>query len=243
MKKFSTALLIYSGPLAYEFMHHNMPQAFPSLRTVQNIIQLEYSMIHEGMFRFNKLLEHVKVHKLSTYVSIAEDATRIISRVDYDPKTNRCVGFVLPVGQDGLPLIYSFLAVSFNAIESMFSSSPLAKYAYVYMAQPLTSKTRLCCMGTDNKFSAQEVMKRWQYIVTECDKRGIHVTSFGGDGDSRLMKSMRLSTSISTAIQEPLLHLAPVSSLKSPTIPLEWKPWFLLKPTAIAFVQDTAHCC
>ena len=120
MKKFSTALLIYSGPLAYEFMHHNMPQAFPSLRTVQNIIQLEYSMIHEGVFRFNKLLEHVKLHKSSTYVSIAEDATRIISRVDYDPKTNRCVGFVLPVGQDGLPLIDSFLAVSFNAIESMF---------------------------------------------------------------------------------------------------------------------------
>ncbi len=58
MKKFSTALLIYSGPLAYD---HNMPQALPSLRTVQNIIQLEYSMIHEGVFRFNKLLEHVKL--------------------------------------------------------------------------------------------------------------------------------------------------------------------------------------
>ncbi len=46
-----------------------------------------------------------------------------------------------------------------------------------------------------------------------------------------------ISISISTAIQEPLLHLAPVSS---PTIPLKWKPWFLLKPTAIAFVR-TLH--
>ena len=39
MKKFSTALLIYAGPLAYEFLHQNMPEALPSLRTVQTIVQ------------------------------------------------------------------------------------------------------------------------------------------------------------------------------------------------------------
>ena len=65
-------------------------------------------MVHEGVFRFDKLLEHIQLHKSSKYVSIGEDATRIISRVDYDPKTNRCVGFVLPVDQDGLPLVDSF---------------------------------------------------------------------------------------------------------------------------------------
>ena len=39
MKKFSTSLLKYAGPRAYNFMHENMPHALPSLRTVQGIIQ------------------------------------------------------------------------------------------------------------------------------------------------------------------------------------------------------------
>ena len=42
LKKFSTALFIYCGPLAYEFLHQNMCQALPSLRTVQRIIHAQY---------------------------------------------------------------------------------------------------------------------------------------------------------------------------------------------------------
>lgn len=176
LKKFSTALLIYSGPLAYEFIQQNMPEALPSLRTVQNIIHSEYNTMHEGVFQFDGLLQHIKVHKSSTCVSIGEDATRIISRVEYDPQTNRCVGFVLPIGENGLPVFNSFLAVSFSAIETMFKSATIAKYAYVYMAQPLTINVPpfcLCCMGTDNKFTYEEVLKRWKYIVTECAVRGM----------------------------------------------------------------------
>jgi len=30
LKKFSTALFIYAGPLAYDFFHQNMPEALPS---------------------------------------------------------------------------------------------------------------------------------------------------------------------------------------------------------------------
>ena len=42
LKKFCTALFIYAGPLAYEFMQQNMPQALPCLRTVQHIVHSEY---------------------------------------------------------------------------------------------------------------------------------------------------------------------------------------------------------
>lgn len=58
-------------------------------------------------------------------MSISEDATRVIGRVDYDTETDRCVGFVLPVDQHGLPLIDSFTATSFSAIESMFKKCNL----------------------------------------------------------------------------------------------------------------------
>ena len=87
--------------------------------------------------------------------TIGEDATRVISRVEYDSQTDRCVGFVLPLSENGLPLIDSFLAVSFDVIKNMFAKHATAKYAYVFMAQPLAQNTPafcLACFGTDNKF-------------------------------------------------------------------------------------------
>ena len=73
----------------------------------------------------------------------------------------------------------------------------MAKYAFVYMAQPLSEGIPafcLACMGTDNKFTAHHVLKRWKYIFSECKKRGIIVVSFGADGDSRELKAMQVST-------------------------------------------------
>ena len=102
---------------------------------------------------------------------------------------------------------WSGCVINFNAIESMFSSSTLAKYAYVYNLwhchSHLLKNTsilsllhgniqQMFCSGGHEKV-AVHCNRVWQ-------KRYIHVTSLGGDGDSRLMKSMRLSTSISTAI-------------------------------------------
>ena len=51
--------------------------------------------------------------------SVGEDATRIIGRVDNDIATNRCVGVVLPLDDHSLPLVDSFLATSFTAIEQL----------------------------------------------------------------------------------------------------------------------------
>ena len=65
-------------------------------------------------------------------MSVGEDATRVISRVDYDVETNRLVGFVLPCDRDGLPNVDSFLAISFEAIKEAFDNGEVAKYAFVH---------------------------------------------------------------------------------------------------------------
>ena len=199
LKKFATALFIYSGPLSYEFIHQNIPQALPSLRSVQKVIHSQYKIMDEGRFRFDDLAKHIADHNAPNIVSIGEDATRVIGRVDYDSETNRCVGFVLPVDDCGLPLVDSFLATSFSAIENMFSSVTIAKYAYIYMAQPLGINIPpfcLACFGSDQKFTAEHVLQRWQRIYLQCAERGITVVSFGGDGDSRVMKAMKMSVSL-----------------------------------------------
>ena len=199
MKKFSTSLFIYSGPMAYEFLHKNLPTALPSLRTVQRIVRNEYHLLHEGEFRFDDLLAHINSYKTAKVVSIGEDATRVISRVDYDSETNKLVGFVLPCNDKGIPIGDSFMAVSFDSIEQAFRDGTKAKYAFTYMAKPLAEGVPafcLSCSGTNNQFTRELVLKRWKYIHTECLKRGISVVSFGADGDSREMSAMSFSMQI-----------------------------------------------
>ena len=191
LKKFATSLLIYAGPLSYRFVAH----ALPSLRTIQRNINKEYIAISEGEFIFDGLLEHLHNQKCPLIVSIGEDATRIIAKVDYDESTDRLVGFALPTNKEsGLLITDAFLASSFEAIESHFQNSRPSKYALLYMAQPLSPVAPafiLACLGTDNRFSTEHVLKRWAYIREECSKRGISVISHG---DTRALLGMKHST-------------------------------------------------
>ena len=96
-------------------------------------------------------------------IAISADATRGISRVEYDSETNRLVGFVLPCNySDGLPLVDSFLAVSLEVIEECFKSQEISKFAYVFMAQCILQHVPafcLGCIGSNNCFNATDVLK------------------------------------------------------------------------------------
>ena len=242
LKKFATVLYIFAGAMAYEFLHQNLPQALPSLRTVQGIVYSQYTHIEEGKFRFNELVEHLSKHNLPYLVTIAEDATRIVRRVEYDSATNRCVGFVIPSNESGFLQIDTYLAVSFNAIEHMFTTSTIAKYAYMYIAQPLQEGAPsfcLACVGTDNKFSAAEVIKRWKYIYTELDKRGVKIINFDADGDSRLLHAMRVALNMTS---DPLSEISLNKCLMSSALPAFLQHWlYIQKIPSVLCVQDIVH--
>ena len=65
-----------------------MSQALPSLRSVQRIILFQYKTMYKGTYRFDDLSKHITDHKAPRMVSIGEDATRVIGRVDYDSETD-----------------------------------------------------------------------------------------------------------------------------------------------------------
>lgn len=113
------------------------------------------------------------------------------------------------------------------------------------MAKPLSEGIPafcLACLGTDNKFTAELVLKRWDYMYSECKKRGIKVVSFGADGDSRELKAMQVSTQLLSSSRALISSLAVSCNLQKLAIPSEWSSWFAVrKPTAIAYVQDTVH--
>jgi len=116
------------------------------------------------------------------------------SRVDYDPETDCCVGFVLPVDENGLPINDSFQATSFSVIESIclriIQLPSMLMYAWLSLIPECTSILSRC-VGT-NRFTAENVCLIWKYICMECEKHKIHGLSFGADGDSHLLKAMRV---------------------------------------------------
>lgn len=241
VKKFATSLFIFSGPLAYNFLQQNLPLSLPCLRSIQRSVSQEYTQTNEGEFRFDGLLNHITEYKAPKIVSIGEDATRIISKVQYDCNTNKMVGFVLPCDDLGLPLTDTFLAISFEQMEQCFTDSEIARNCFVYMAQPLAENVPafcLACMGINNKHDNTLVMKRWSHIVSECAKRKIAVVSFGADGDSRELKAMLQSAHLSHG-EGTVPDALNVNKL---CVPKEWLSWFAIKdPNGIAYVQDTVH--
>ena len=229
--------------MAYEFIHRNMAEALPSLRTVQSLVHSQYSKIEEGVFRFDALVQHLRKYNSPFIVAVAEDATRIVQKVEYDPAMDRCVGFVLPVDDKGLPVVNTFTATTFQEIEEMFKNRPISKYAYLYTATPLKEDVpsfALACVGTDNKFTTELVMLRWKYIQSHLAERGICVISFAADGDSRLLSAMRSTYSFSTnksgsaklSTSLKPLHAASYSALKK---------WLCVPLYSLLCVQDIVH--
>ena len=70
--------------MAYSFVQQNMPAALPCLRTVQESIHAEYHPLSEKQFQFDDLFGYLKKFAAPLVMAISEDATRVISRVEYD---------------------------------------------------------------------------------------------------------------------------------------------------------------
>lgn len=245
VKKFATSLFLYAGSMAYSLVQQNMPTALPCLRTVQESIHAEYHPLSEGQFRFDELVGYLEKFDAPLVIAISEDATRVIGRVEYDSETNRLVGFVLPCNSDGLPLADSFLAVSLEIIEECFKSQEISKFAYVFMAQCILQHVPafcLGCIGSNNCFDATDVLKRWQYIFSQCQKRNINVISFGGDGDSRLLRAMKISSNFKVKTADAShFQLSPSYLTTEIPNPKQWTWFWFKKSTPVLYIQDFVH--
>ena len=76
--------------------------------SVQRLVYTTYTYHMEGVFQFKGLEEHLNLYKATKIVSISEDATQLIGRVDYDKEQiHWLVLFCLPVMKAYLFLIHS----------------------------------------------------------------------------------------------------------------------------------------
>lgn len=227
LKDFASYLFVITGKKSYETLYSNLQDAFPSITTVARHIKSSVDTIKEGEFRFSALKKFLVEGGYPLTVWLSEDATRILGRPQFDEKNNIIVGLVPPLNEKGLPEIFAFPATTAAVIESYFQEYEVAGYAYAILAQPLMDNAPafcLCLFGTDNKFTSQDIMRRWEWIVDEAAKEGIQVVGFSADGDPKLLKSMN------------------VKCFSRPTAQNLWSNWFLgnLEATHFCF-QDFVH--
>lgn len=134
---------------------------------------------------------------LEKVVSISEDATRIVGRIQYDSSTNQIVGFTLPLDpKNGMPIPFSFSAYDASVIIDHFAkNNSISAFFNVMMAQPIGSKYSppfcLLIYGSDNKFTSHDVCKRWEYVTRELNQRNIETLTFATDSDPRYNAAMR----------------------------------------------------
>ena len=126
----------------------------------------------------------------------------------------------------------------------MFKTNEISKYAYAYMVQPLKEGTHsfcLACIDTNNKITGEDILKRWDYIYQEMSKRGITIVSFSADGDSRLMRAMRVTLSL--AHTDDCLALSINKNRCTNTcVPDKLQHWMSMKFLPSVFcVQDIVH--
>lgn len=184
--------------------------------------------IREGEFRFAELKTYLQERSLPMAVWISEDGTRITCRVQYNSRFNQVVGFVLPFDDNGLPIVGTFAATSSEKIREYFQSGRIANYVYVIIAQSLQEGVPAFCFsffGSDNRFTAIDVIRRWKWMQMQATLHGITLVEFSSDGDTRLLQAMKYK-----AISHSLDILT------------DWQDWFVesLNQSEI-YVQDTTH--
>lgn len=68
----------------------------------------EITIFHQG----KELAQLLDDHRATKNVWLSEDATAIVQKISYDPKTNQLVGIVLPFNSEGNPKPFRFVFYS-----------------------------------------------------------------------------------------------------------------------------------
>lgn len=127
----------------------------------------------EGELRCSKLKSYLEILKLPLRVWLSEDATSIVSKIEFDSQTNQMVGIVLPMNSStGMPIAFTYLAQNAEQIQSNMQKSKSSS-VYIVMAQPLALNVPpfiIQLFGTDNKFKSQQVLMRWKYTIDELNR-------------------------------------------------------------------------
>lgn len=193
IKFFATYLRMIAGPLAYKTIQQNLVLSLPSLPSTNRYIHSTNCHIIEGVLRADELYTYLTERNLPLVVCLSEDATRIVDKTQYNPSTNQISGFVAPLKENGMPVAFNYPARNAEEIAQHFlNENSVSTFVNIIIAQPLGDVSPFCLLvfGSDNKYTADQVKKRWLYIKAELNKRNIMVLTISSDSDPRYNSAM-----------------------------------------------------
>lgn len=124
--------------------------------------------ILEGELRCTELRSHLSERKAGNDIWLCEDGSGIVSKIQYDPKSDQLIGMVLPLDENnGCPKRYEYTARDEEEIKK-FMQNTRSTLVYIIMAVPLKEGVPpfiLQMFGTDNRFTATDVIKRWNHTI------------------------------------------------------------------------------
>lgn len=138
-----------------------------------NRIHANKERILEGELRCKALHKYLEAIQAPMSVFLSEDASGIVKKVVFDSHTNQMIGIVLPFDLNtGMPCAWTFMAETAEKMKE-YLEKPQSTLVYIIAAQPLKENAApfiLQIYGTDNKFDADSVSKRWIFTEKQLKK-------------------------------------------------------------------------
>lgn len=176
LKYISVYLFLVGGRLLYETLQLNLP--LPSVHTVLKFLNDSPSIV-EGELRSTELARFLVENNYKNQIWLSEDATKIVSRIKYNSKTNNIIGLVLPLNNEtGMPELNKFVFENVEKVQQFIDCYQKSEYAECFMAQSFCDGAVafcVCLFGTNNKFKSEDVTKRVKFIQTSLKLHDIEV--------------------------------------------------------------------
>lgn len=177
MKKVSLYLFLLMGPLAYKVLCKNLQ--LPSLSTVKLKLGKE-SSVEEGKIQVDLIKTIMEMRQEPMFVWVAEDDTKITSRLKYNVENDCVMGLELPLDTNGLPKTSFFKFSSIKDVIAYVQNYRKSSYAKLVMSISLSEKSQaipVVIYGTSGTDKAESVYSRWKNIKSFLANAGI--TAFG----------------------------------------------------------------
>lgn len=188
VKKIATYIYIRGGKSLFEFLQANI--VLPDLGGLKIYMKNELNVIEENKLRFDELHQYLAANDYPFEVHVFEDGTRITSKVEYCPDTNKLIGLNAPYDPStGMPFENFHKADSARRIYDSISKFEKATYVQLLLAQPNVPGAKAFLLGiyfTTNNFTAIDVTNRINYMKEEFKNYGIEFLGYGSDGDSKM---------------------------------------------------------
>lgn len=80
-------------------------------------------------------------------------------------------------------------------MKALFLENTTSTHVNAIMAQPMQEQAttfNIASYGSINKFTFTDVLRRWDFIKEQCALYGITVDGYSEDGDSKILRAMKM---------------------------------------------------